>query len=240
MLAARQIQKRFGGVAALAGVDVDMASGELLGLIGPNGSGKTTLVNCLSGVHLPDSGTVMFDDRDITRWSRPRRARGGMLRTFQNLRLFQELTVGENVEAGRFTRRAEGRREDTGELLDELGLASRERVRSSDLSYGQQRRVELGRAVAGRPRLLLLDEPAAGLSETEREELRDRLLQIRNRLGCAMIVIEHDMPFILGLCERLMVLHEGAVIYSGAPKDAIVDPGVVEAYLGAPVEASGA
>jgi branched-chain amino acid transport system ATP-binding protein len=233
VLAARQIEKHFGGVSALRGVDVDLASGELLGLIGPNGSGKTTLVNCLSGVHLPDAGTVEFDGHDITRWSRSRRARAGISRTFQNLRLFEQLSVGENVEAGSFTGREEGGRDRTIQLLRGFGLTSRERSRATDLSYGLQRRVELARAVAGRPRVLLLDEPAAGLSDVEREEMQARLIEIRDRLGCAIVVIDHDMPFILGLCERLLVLHEGSLIYSGKPADAIVDAGVVEAYLGA-------
>jgi len=236
VLAARQVEKHFGGVRALNGVDVDLAGGELLGLIGPNGSGKTTLVNCLSGVHLPDAGTVEFEGRDITRWSRPRRARAGMSRTFQNLRLFGQLSVGENIEAGSFTGRADGGRDRTLEQLKGFGLTTRERSRATDLSYGLQRRVELARAVAGSPRLLLLDEPAAGLSEVERDRLQANLIEIRDRLGCAILVIDHDMPFILGLCERLLVLHEGSLIYSGKPADAIVDQGVVEAYLGAPAE----
>jgi ABC-type branched-subunit amino acid transport system ATPase component len=204
----------------------------MLGLIGPNGSGKTTLVNCLSGVHMPDGGTIEFESRDITRWSSTRRARAGLLRTFQNLRLFGELTVGENVEAGQFTGRAPRGPGAAAAMLEEMGLQGKARTVSSGLSYGEQRRVEIGRARAGEPRLLLLDEPGAGLSDVDRAGLHHRLVEIRDRTGCAMIVIDHDMPFILGLCTRILVLHEGRIIYAGDPEGAVADKAVVEAYLG--------
>jgi branched-chain amino acid transport system ATP-binding protein len=232
MLTVRQLEKRFGGVKALDGIDVELSGGEVLGLIGPNGSGKTTLVNCLSGVHLPDAGTIEFESHDITRWSSTRRARAGLLRTFQNLRLFSELTVGENVEAGQFTGRAPKGPAAAAEMLREMGLEGRGRTVASGLSYGEQRRVEIGRAMAGEPRLLLLDEPGAGLSDVDRAGLRTRLIEIRDRTGCAMIVIDHDMPFILGLCTRILVLHEGRLIYAGDPAGAVADQGVIEAYLG--------
>jgi branched-chain amino acid transport system ATP-binding protein len=233
-LAVRGLVKRFGGIVALAGVDLEVASGELLGLIGPNGSGKTTLVNCVSGVMRPTVGTVVFDGQDITRWSRPRRARAGLLRTFQNLRLFTDLTVGENVEAGRFTGRSQVNGESVRTLLHDLQLDLYARTRAADLSYGYQRRVEVGRALLGAPRLLLLDEPAAGLSETEQEVLRDWLLEARKRYGCSMIVIDHDMSFMLSVCDRIVAFHEGRSIFSGDPREAMVHPKVVEAYLGVP------
>lgn len=234
LLAVRGLVKRFGGVTALRGVDVEVANGEVVGLIGPNGSGKTTLVNCVSGVLRPTEGTILFDRRDVTSWSRPRRARAGLLRTFQNLRLFGELTVSENVEAGGFNTRATGRRRsgDVRRLLEEFALTPYARRRAADLPYGYQRRVEIARAMLGRPRLLLLDEPAAGLSEEEREELRRALLDARTRLGAAMLVIDHDMTFILELCERIVAFHEGSKIFDGLPRDALAHPEVVESYLG--------
>ena len=240
LLAVRDLAKHFGGVTALAGVDVEVADGELVGLIGPNGSGKTTLVNCVSGVLRPTAGTVAFDGEDITGWSRPRRARAGLLRTFQNLRLFGELTVSENVEAGAFNKRAGDRAAGVRRLLDDFGLAPYARRPAADLPYGYQRRVEIARALLGHPRLLLLDEPAAGLSEAERDELRDALLDARGRLGSAMLVIDHDMTFMLELCERLVALHEGKKIFDGEPKETLAHPEVIGSYLGESAAGAGA
>jgi branched-chain amino acid transport system ATP-binding protein len=232
LLAVRGLVKRFGGIVALAGVDLEVAGGELLGLIGPNGSGKTTLVNCVSGVLHPTDGNVFFDEQDITGWPRTRRARAGLVRTFQNLRLFTDLTVSENVEAGRFNGRSQAKPGAVRTVLRELGLERYERTRAADLPYGYQRRVELGRALLGEPRLLLLDEPAAGLSDVEQEELRDTLVESRTRFGCSMLVIDHDMSFMLSVCERIVAFHEGRSIFSGSPAQALVHPEVVEAYLG--------
>jgi branched-chain amino acid transport system ATP-binding protein len=238
LLAVRGLEKHFGGIAALKGVDIEVDEDELVGLIGPNGSGKTTLVNCVSGVLPTSGGVVRFAGHDVTAWSRPRRARLGLLRTFQNLRLFTELTVSENVEAGGFNGRTEGRTDRVRELLDDLGLTPHARRRAADLPYGYQRRVEIARALLGRPRLLLLDEPAAGLSEAERDELRDVLLAARRRLGAAMLVIDHDMTFMLELCERLVAFHEGQKIFDGDPLEALAHPEVVDSYLGGGAEAS--
>ena len=229
LLAVRGLAKHFGGVVALRGVDLEVASGELLGLIGPNGSGKTTLVNCVSGVLQPTAGAVEFDGQDITHWPRARRARAGLLRTFQNLRLFQDLTVAENLEAGRFNGRS-GPAVET--VLTDLRLAQHQRTRAADLSYGYQRRVEIGRALIGKPRLLLLDEPAAGLSDVEQEQLRDWLLEARTRLDCSMLVIDHDMSFMLSVCDRIVAFNEGRTIFSGPLSEAMAHPEVVEAYLG--------
>jgi len=233
LLVVRRLVKRFGGIVALDGVDLEVADGELLGLIGPNGSGKTTLVNCVSGVVAPTAGSITFDGADITRWPRTRRARAGLLRTFQNLRLFTELTVSENVEAGRFNGRSTAGPQAVDDLLRVLKLDGYARTRASDLPYGYQRRVEIGRALLGEPRLLLLDEPAAGLGDVEQEQLRDWLLEARERLGCAMLVIDHDMSFMLSICERIVAFHDGRIIFSGSPADAMVHPEVVAAYLGA-------
>jgi ABC-type branched-subunit amino acid transport system ATPase component len=232
VLAVRDLVKRFGGVTALDGVDLEVTDGESLGLIGPNGSGKTTLVNCVSGILQPTSGAIVFDGQDVSTWPRARRARAGLLRTFQNLRLFNELTVAENIEAGLSTGRSSHGGDGVHAVLEQLDLAHLARRRVADLPYGYQRRVEIARALIGRPRLLLLDEPAAGLSETERDELRDALHDAQRRLGTAMLVIDHDMTFIVDLCERIVALHEGRRIFSGAAREALTHHGVVESYLG--------
>jgi ABC-type branched-subunit amino acid transport system ATPase component len=229
VLVVRGLGKRFGGVVAVSAVDLEVADGELLGVIGPNGSGKTTVVNCVSGVLRPTAGAILFDGQDVSRWPRPRRARAGLLRTFQNLRLFSELTVTENVEVGASTRRG---RADVRRLLREFGLAPHARRAVCDLPYGFQRRVEIARALAGRPRLLLLDEPAAGLSESERDGLSETLLDVRRELGTSMLVIDHDMTFMLRTCERMVALHEGRTVFSGTPHEVLAHPQVVESYLG--------
>jgi ABC-type branched-subunit amino acid transport system ATPase component len=229
VLVVRGLSKRFGGVVAVDDVDLEVADGELLGLIGPNGSGKTTLVNCVTGVLRPTAGSVVFDGSDVTAWPRPRRARAGLLRTFQNLRLFAELTVAENVQVGGSTQRGPV---DVEGLLREFHLTPYARRPVRDLAYGFQRRVEIARALAGRPRLLLLDEPAAGLSETERDELADELLSVRSDLGTSMLVIDHDMAFMMRVCERMVALHEGRTVFSGTPDEVLAHRQVVESYLG--------
>jgi ABC-type branched-subunit amino acid transport system ATPase component len=229
VLAVRGLSKRFGGVVAVDDVDLEVADGELLGLIGPNGSGKTTLVNCVTGVLRPTAGSVVFDSRDVTEWPRPRRARAGLLRTFQNLRLFAELTVAENVQVGGSTQRGPV---DVEGLLRKFHLTPYARRPVRDLPYGFQRRVEIARALAGRPRLLLLDEPAAGLSETEKDGLADELLSVRRELGTSMLVIDHDMAFMMRVCERMVALHEGRTVFSGTPDEVLAHRQVVESYLG--------
>lgn len=235
LLTAKGIVKRFGGVTALTGVDLELAEGEILGLIGPNGSGKTTLVNCLSGVLKIDEGGVSLRERKITRAPRTRRARAGMARTFQSPRLFAELSVRENVEVGLNAaghRRSGGRRR-VDALLRRLELSDMSRQVVSSLPYGHQRRVEIARALVGDPLILLLDEPAAGLNDFETAELRALLLEIRREHSCAIIVIDHDMNLIMNVSDRVQVLDEGRVIFIGDPGDAFKQQDVVEAYLGA-------
>lgn len=235
LLTATSIVKRFGGVTALAGVDLQLDEGEILGLIGPNGSGKTTLVNCISGVLRIDGGRVSLQDRNITRAPRRRRARAGLARTFQTPRLFGELSVRENVQVG--LNAARGRRSEVrrrlDSLLQRLELSDLSRQVVSSLPYGHQRRVEIARALVAQPEVLLLDEPAAGLNDFETSDLRGLLLEIRKEQLCAIIVIDHDMNLIMNVSDRVQVLDEGRVIFIGAPADAFKQQAVVEAYLGA-------
>jgi branched-chain amino acid transport system ATP-binding protein len=233
-LAVRNLVRRFGGLTALAGVDLDLAEGEILGLIGPNGSGKTTLVNCVSGVHSVTSGSVHLDGMEITNWSRVRRARAGLARTFQNLRLFKELTVLENIAVSRTATggRKLGDGNSAGDLTARLGLEDRARSVVSRLPSGIQRRVEFARALATNPRVLLVDEPAAGLNDAETAELRQLLKEVRDQFGCSILLIDHDMSLVLRVADRVQVLDEGRSIFAGRPDEAFKQSQVVEAYLG--------
>jgi ABC-type branched-subunit amino acid transport system ATPase component len=226
--------RRFGGLTALNGVDLDLAEHEILGLIGPNGSGKTTLVNCVSGVHSVTAGAVFLDGREITGWSRVRRARAGLARTFQNLRLFKDLTVLENISAAQGGIRPGYRKraDEAGELTARLGLEAQARSVVSHLPNGTQRRVEIARALAVRPRVLLVDEPAAGLNDAETKELRQLLSDVRDEFACSILLIDHDMSLVLRVADRVQVLDEGKSIYIGRPDEAFKQTRVVEAYLG--------
>jgi ABC-type branched-subunit amino acid transport system ATPase component len=233
-LEAESVGKRFGGVEALKGVSVALSEGEIVGLIGPNGSGKTTLLNCLSGVFRPTAGSVLVDRKPL-RGGAHRVARRGVVRTFQNIRLFGRLTALQNVEAGALGagRVARRRSRSYGErVLAELGIAPLADRYVETLSYGDQRRVEIARALAARPRFLLLDEPAAGMNDAESDELAGSIERIRADHGCGVLVVEHDLRLIMRVCERIVVLNEGDVISRGRPEEVRADPAVVAAYIG--------
>jgi branched-chain amino acid transport system ATP-binding protein len=221
--------KRFRGVRALDGVSLELGEGEIVGLIGPNGSGKTTLLNLASGVLRPTAGRLRVGGTDATGRPPHAFARLGVGRTFQQIRLFRGMTVEENLRVGALAR---GRDDDPGELLDQLGLV-RDRDRdATTLAYGQQRRVEIARAVAGGPRFLLLDEPAAGMNEQESDELLAAIQRLRAERGCGVLIVDHDLRLIMRLCERIHVLADGRTIFEGAPEAVRRSEAVVSAYLG--------
>jgi branched-chain amino acid transport system ATP-binding protein len=233
---AKDVRVHFSGVKALDGVDVTVKTGEILGVIGPNGAGKTTLVNVLTGFERPTTGMVLLDMIDISDRSPAARARIGLARTFQQIRIFSEITVLENVEAGAVAmglERKEARRR-AWSLLERAGLADRATVEASSLSFGDEKRLGVLRAVATRPKFLFLDEPAAGLNESETDELLKMIVSIRAELDCGVLVIEHDMRLIMNLCERIQVLDYGKTIASGTPAEIQRDEQVITAYLGAP------
>lgn len=225
------VEKNFVGVLALAGVDIVVERGEILGLIGPNGSGKTTLLNVISGISHPTGGQIELDGREIAGLKAHRVAEMGLSRTFQNIRLFSQLTVRENVEAAA---RPGTNPADVGSVLASLGLVDVEREKAVNLPYGMQRRLEIARAVIRRPSLILLDEPAAGMNESESDGLLENIRRIRSELDCSVVVVEHDLRLIMKLCDRIQVLDQGRTIGTGEPTQIARDPVVVRAYLGGP------
>jgi branched-chain amino acid transport system ATP-binding protein len=228
------IKVHFEGVKALDGVDLALHQGEILGVIGPNGAGKTTLVNALTGFQRPSEGRLLVEDREVTRLAPHRLARSGVARTFQGGRSFPDLTAFENVEVGAVglgVRRREAR-DRAGAALAEIGLAERSDVVARSMSSGEERRLQVARAIAMRPKFLFLDEPAAGLNEVESDELVETIAGLPERLGCAVLVIEHDMRVIMGLCHRIQVLDYGKTISEGSPEAVRADPAVIAAYLG--------
>jgi branched-chain amino acid transport system ATP-binding protein len=232
-LEAHEITVQFDGLTALDGVSMTVERGEVAGLIGPNGSGKTTLLNVMSGVLRPSSGSVSLGGH---RWSSTtchRAARLGIRRTFQTVRLFEDMTVLETVEvpAAVLSGRRDRRRLALS-VLEELGLAQQRDRIATQLPYGLQRRLEIARALAGEPRFLLLDEPAAGLTRSESEELVRTIVAIRDRRGCGILLIDHDLRVITAACSRVTVLNEGSVISAGTPETVRRDRNVIRAYLG--------
>ncbi|HZC29892.1 MAG TPA: ABC transporter ATP-binding protein [Gaiellaceae bacterium] len=237
LLELRDATKRFGGVLALDSVSFDVAEGELVGLIGPNGAGKTTLLNCLSRVYRLDGGTITFAGSDISRLGRHHVARLGIGRTFQIVRPFRSMTARENVAIGALFGSDRARLPPpeafrvADEVLDLVGLAGRGTRLVDELTVPDRRRLEMARALATRPRLLLLDEVMAGLNATEVAEAVEVVKRI-HQSGVAILVIEHVMGVIVGLCPRVVVLHFGRVLLEGEPTAVLSDPRVVEAYLG--------
>ena len=236
-LHARAITVRFGGLVAVDDVSLTLLKGEIVGLIGPNGAGKTTLINVLSGFQRPLAGSIKVAETDCTRLPRRDYSRAGIVRTFQAVRLFKGITVSENVETG-YVAQGLGRgeaRERAQEILDEMGLASMADRPATSLSYGEERRVGIARALAVNPRFLLLDEPAAGLAPAEAEDLRHLIGDVRAKYDCGVLVIEHNMALVMNLCERIHVLDGGRTIAAGKPDEIRAHAGVRRAYLGSTV-----
>ncbi len=251
-LTASAVSKRFGGLVAVSGFSIEVNVGDLVGLIGPNGAGKTTAFNLITGVYAPTSGEIRLGNRRIDGMNPVAINHAGIARTFQNIRLFKNLTVLDNVVAG-FNRSAENgligtvlrtpnffRERRTAEqkgmdLLRTLRLDDKAQRVATNLPYGDQRRLEIARALATNPKILLLDEPAAGMNPAEKAELMQLIRFIRDRFGVGIMLIEHDMKLVMSICERITVLDHGETIACATPVEVQCHPDVIEAYLGEPV-----
>jgi branched-chain amino acid transport system ATP-binding protein len=233
ILAAREVSVRFGGHMALDQVSLDVEKGAITGLIGPNGAGKTTLFNVLTGLQVPTGGRVELDGVDITKVAAHKRARLGMARTFQRLELFGSLSVSDNVLTAAELDRSSGAKpkEVTESLLERVGLARLADQRADSLSTGNARLLELARALAGSPSVLLLDEPASGLDDQETDRFAEILVQLADE-GMAILLVEHDVPLVMRLCSTITVLNFGVVIASGTADEIKEDEQVIDAYLG--------
>tara|TARA_B100001093_G_scaffold39859_1_gene33919 strand:+ start:1022 stop:1747 length:726 start_codon:yes stop_codon:yes gene_type:complete len=234
MLELSGISKTFGGVKAVQNVSLCIQPGEVRGLIGPNGAGKSTLVNLISGLLTQSSGVISLNGVPLDGFSTPKRARLGIARTFQNLRIFSSLTVHQNIEVANNIGQSSGRENDNflKNAIEKFDLSEKLNTSADSLSYGFLRRLEIVRALALRPNILMLDEPAAGMNEQETAVLGDALKWIRLRSDCAMLVIDHDLRFIMGLCDQITVLNMGEVIAEGKPNEVANNRQVIDAYLG--------
>ena len=249
LLVAKDISISFGALKAVDSFNLEINSGELIGLIGPNGAGKTTVFNILTGVYNASSGEYTLDGENVIRTSTSALVKKGLARTFQNIRLFKYLSVLDNVVAAynfrmkygilsgmlrfpNFWREEKEAKEKAMALLKIFDLDKYAGMHAGNLPYGEQRKLEIARAMATEQKILLLDEPAAGMNPKETEDLMNTIKLIRDKFGIAVLLIEHDMKLVLGICERLVVLNYGQILASGDPKEVINNPQVVEAYLG--------
>jgi branched-chain amino acid transport system ATP-binding protein len=249
LLALKDVSIHFGGLKVIEKMNLSMNPGELVGLIGPNGAGKTTAFNLISGIYRPTLGEITFDGKSVKEMKTYQISRLGIIRTFQNIRLFSTLSVLENIlvsmhprceyylpsaflQSRKFARVEAEFRVEAMKLLKIFNLDGVHDHEAGSLPYGVQRKIEIVRALAGKPKLLLLDEPAAGMNHSETAELMNLIQKIRKDFGLAILLIEHDMKLVMGICERIVVLDHGIVIAEGAPKDIQGNSRVIEAYLG--------